>query len=145
MNAYHALQEETKSQPQQHNEVVIDLRQVTKTYEGSAGAFTALKGIDLQVRAGEFIAVVGRSGSGKTTLLNLLTGIDRPTSGMVSIAGTQLHSLSESQLAEWRGQTIGLIFQFFQLLPTLTVVENVMLPMEFTKTKIVPAAERQPR
>jgi putative ABC transport system ATP-binding protein len=146
MNAYHALQKETKSQhSQQRNETVIDLHQVTKTYEGSAGAFTALKGIDLQVKSGEFIAVVGRSGSGKTTLLNLLSGIDRPTSGEVSIAGTQLHSLSESQLAEWRGQTIGLIFQFFQLLPTLTVSENVMLPMEFTKTKIVPADERQPR
>ncbi len=146
MNASHPLQKETKSQHwPQGSETIIDLYQVTKTYEGPAGAFTAIKGIDLQVRPGEFIAVVGRSGSGKTTLLNLLAGIDRPTSGSVSIAGTQLHTLSESQLAEWRGQTIGLVFQFFQLLPTLTVVENVMLPMDFTKTKIVLAAERRPR
>ena len=142
MNASHPPQKETKPQS---SETIIDLHQVTKTYEGPAGGFTAIKGIDLQVKPGEFIAVVGRSGSGKTTLLNLLAGIDRPTSGSVSVAGTQLHSLSESQLAEWRGRSIGLVFQFFQLLPTLTVVENVMLPMDFTKTKIVPAAERRPR
>src|SRR5688572_19924671 len=120
---------------------MIDLREVVKTYEASSRAFTALRGITLQIQAGECVAMVGKSGSGKTTLLNLLAGIDRPTSGSVSVAGTQLHSLSESQLAEWRGQTIGLVFQFFQLLPALTVAENVMLPMDFAA--IVPAAERQ--
>jgi putative ABC transport system ATP-binding protein len=122
---------------------VIDLHQVVKTYESPSGPFTALRGISLQVQAGEFVAVVGKSGSGKSTLLNLLAGIDRLTSGSISVAGTQLDSLSESQLAEWRGRTIGLVFQFFQLLPTLTIAENVMLPMDFAK--IVPAAERQPR
>jgi putative ABC transport system ATP-binding protein len=85
--------------------------------------------------------VVGKSGSGKTTLLNILAGIDRPSSGVVSVAGTDLHALPESQLAEWRGRTIGLVFQFFQLLPTLTIAENVMLPMEFAT--IVPASDRQ--
>ncbi|MFZ5643221.1 MAG: ABC transporter ATP-binding protein [Bacillota bacterium] len=122
-------------------EPLIDLHQVVKTYESPSQPFTALRGISLQVRKGEFVAVVGKSGSGKTTLLNLLAGIDRPTSGEITVAGTRLHSLSESQLAEWRGRTIGLVFQFFQLLPTLTVAENVMLPMDFAK--IVPATERQ--
>jgi putative ABC transport system ATP-binding protein len=85
--------------------------------------------------------VVGKSGSGKTTLLNVLAGIDRPTGGVISIDGTRLDLFSESQLAEWRGRTIGLVFQFFQLLPTLTVAENVMLPMDFVE--IIPAAERR--
>jgi len=122
---------------------LIDLHQVVKTYESPSGHFTALQDINLCVRAGEFVAVVGKSGSGKTTLLNLLAGIDRPTSGQISVAGTQLHSLSESQLAEWRGRTIGLVFQFFQLLPTLTVAENLMLSMDFVK--VIPAAERRSR
>ncbi len=123
------------------SEPIIDLQQVVKTYESASQPFTALREVSLQIQAGEFVAVVGKSGSGKTTLLNLLAGIDRPTSGVVSVAGSRLHALSESQLAEWRGRTIGLVFQFFQLLPTLTVAENVMLPMEFAT--IVPAAERQ--
>jgi putative ABC transport system ATP-binding protein len=125
------------------SEPMIDLRQVVKTYESPFQPFTALRGVSLRIQAGEFVAVVGKSGSGKTTLLNLLAGIDRPTSGAVSVAGTQLHALSESQLAEWRGRTIGLVFQFFQLLPTLTVAENVMLPMDFAA--LVPAGERQPK
>ncbi len=140
MNVSHLTQKETKSQ---HNETIIDLHQVTKTYEGPAGAFTALKGIDLQVRPGEFIAVIGRSGSGKTTLLNLLAGIDRLTSGDITIAGMRMNSLSESGLAEWRGRNVGLVFQFFQLLPTLTVAENVQLPMDFAKN--IPTAKRQSR
>jgi putative ABC transport system ATP-binding protein len=120
---------------------LIDLRQVSKSYDSPSAPFTALQNINLQVRAGEFVAVVGKSGSGKTTLLNVLAGIDRPSSGTITVAGTQVHSLSESQLAQWRGRTIGLVFQFFQLLPTLTVAENVMLAMDFVK--IIPAAERQ--
>jgi putative ABC transport system ATP-binding protein len=134
-------QNATKKQGSQHRENhIIDLRQMQKDYETPSGSFTALQDINLRIQAGEFIAVVGKSGSGKTTLLNLLAGIDRPTSGTISIDGTRLDSLSESQLAEWRGSTIGLVFQFFQLLPTLTVAENVMLPMDFAE--IIPAAKR---
>jgi putative ABC transport system ATP-binding protein len=110
---------------------LIDLRDVVKDYVTDAGPFRALRSVSLQVDAGEFIAVVGRSGSGKSTLMNMITGIDRPTSGSVVIGGTSLPGLSESKVAQWRGRTIGVIFQFFQLLPTLTVVENVMLPMDF--------------
>lgn len=110
---------------------IIDARGVTKVYSLPAGDFTALHEIDLQVEAGEFLAVVGRSGSGKTTLLNLLAGIDRATTGTVTIDGTDLGTLNESSLARARGKSIGLVFQFFQLLPTLTVLENVMLPMDF--------------
>ena len=122
-------------------EPLVNLLQVVKTYDSPSGPFTALQNINVRVRAGEFVSVVGRSGSGKTTLLNVLAGIDRPTSGAILVAGTPVHSLSQSQLAQWRGRTIGLVFQFFQLLPTLTVVENVMLPMDFAKT--IPATERQ--
>jgi putative ABC transport system ATP-binding protein len=110
---------------------LIDLREVVKDYVTDAGPFRALKSVSLQVDAGEFIAVVGRSGSGKSTLMNMITGIDRPTSGSLVVGGTSLSSLGESRMAQWRGRTVGVIFQFFQLLPTLTVVENVMLPMDF--------------
>ncbi len=110
---------------------LIDLRQVVKVYETPAGPFTALKGVDLQVTAGEFVAVIGKSGSGKTTLINTITGIDRPTLGEVFVGGVPIHTLDENKMALWRGKNLGVIFQFFQLLPTLTLVENVMLPMEF--------------
>jgi len=123
--------------------LLIDLHQVSKTYDSPSGSFRALHDINLRIRVGEFIAVVGKSGSGKTTLLNILAGIDRVSRGTITVEGTQMHSLSESQLAEWRGRTIGLVFQFFQLLPTLTVAENVMLPMDFVK--IIPAVERRSR
>jgi len=142
MNAYQSLKKEAKSQHgQQRGETIIDLDQVVKTYETSSGPFTALKDINLRIQAGDFVAVVGKSGSGKTTLLNVLAGIDRPTNGTISVDGTRVDSLSESQLAEWRGRTIGLVFQFFQLLPTLTIAENVMLPMDFVE--IIPAAKRR--
>jgi putative ABC transport system ATP-binding protein len=110
---------------------LIDLRGVVKDYVTDAGAFRALDGIDLQVDRGEFVAVVGRSGCGKSTLMNMVTGIDRATDGTVTVAGQELSGFSEGQVAVWRGRTVGVIFQFFQLLPTLTVVENVMLPMDF--------------
>jgi putative ABC transport system ATP-binding protein len=116
------------------NECLIELRKVVKNYETAAGPFPALKGIDLQIDTGEFVAVIGKSGSGKSTLINMLTGIDRPTSGQVLVGDTAVHTLSEGKLAEWRGRNVGVIFQFFQLLPTLTVIENVMLPMDFCHT-----------
>ena len=113
------------------SQLLIDLRDVVKTYETGAGGVTVLKDIDLRVNEGEFVGVVGPSGSGKSTLLNMITGIDRPTSGEVYVAGEAVHGMSENQLARWRGKNVGVIFQFFQLLPTLTIVENVMLPMDF--------------
>ncbi len=113
------------------NEALIDLQDVVKTYETGAGGVTVLKDITLQVQPGEFVGVVGPSGSGKSTLLNMITGIDRPTSGEVCIGSEAIHKMSENQLARWRGRNVGVIFQFFQLLPTLTILENVMLPMDF--------------
>lgn len=110
---------------------LIGLNKVTKVYESAAGKFTALKGVDLPVEQGEFLAIIGKSGSGKSTLLNMITGIDRPTSGEVRVGDTAVHTLTEGQMAVWRGRNLGVIFQFFQLLPTLTVLENVMLPMDF--------------
>jgi putative ABC transport system ATP-binding protein len=126
-----------------YNTHLIELRQVVKTYESAAGAFTALKGIDLAVNTGEFLAVVGKSGCGKSTLVNMITGIDRPTAGDVVIGGTAVHRLNENQLAMWRGRNVGVIFQFFQLLPTLSIVENVMLPMDFCN--VYTPAERKAR
>lgn len=110
---------------------VAALHDVTKIYHTAAGEFSALRGIDLTVSAGEFVAIVGESGSGKSTLLGLMSGIDRPTSGEVTVAGTALGGLSESAMSAWRGRSVGIVFQFFQLLPTLTAAENVMLPMDF--------------
>jgi putative ABC transport system ATP-binding protein len=110
---------------------LIDLRSVVKAYDTAAGEFLALRGVDMTVSPGSFVSVVGKSGSGKSTLTNMITGIDRPSSGEVWIAGTPVHTLNEGQIAKWRGRNIGVVFQFFQLLPTLTIVENVMLPMSF--------------
>ncbi len=110
---------------------LIDLRSVVKTFETDAGDFTALKGIDLIIDRGEFVAVIGKSGSGKSTLINMITGIDRQTEGEIYVGGTAVHLMDEGSMAQWRGRTIGIVFQFFQLLPTLTVIENVMLPMDF--------------
>jgi len=110
---------------------IIELHQVVKKYQGKASSVTALKSIDLQIGAGEFVAVLGKSGAGKTTLVNLISGIDRTTSGEIRVAGTAVHALSEDDRAAWRGRNVGVVFQFFQLLPTLTVMQNVMLPMDF--------------
>jgi putative ABC transport system ATP-binding protein len=124
-------------------EPVIEVSEVVKTYPLPAGEVVAVDHLSLTIAKGEFVAIVGRSGSGKTTLLNLIAGIDRPTSGTVHVAGAELGSLSESELAGWRGENVGLVFQFFQLLPTLTVIENVMLPMDFAKK--IPVGERRAR
>jgi putative ABC transport system ATP-binding protein len=122
---------------------MISLHHVNKTYETPAGMFSALRDVDVEIRAGEFVGVVGKSGSGKSTLLNMVAGIDRPSSGTVTVAGTAIHEMSENRLAAWRGRNVGFVFQFFQLLPTLTVAENVMLPMDFCKT--FPLRERRRR
>jgi putative ABC transport system ATP-binding protein len=122
---------------------MITLERLTKTYETPAGAFAALRDIDLEIRGGEFVAIVGKSGSGKSTLLNMVGGIDRPTSGSVTVGGMALESRTESELAAWRGGAVGFVFQFFQLLPTLTAAENVMLPMDFRGT--LPPRERRSR
>jgi putative ABC transport system ATP-binding protein len=108
---------------------LIDLRDVDKTYQTGAGKFTALDKVSLTIEHGEFVSIVGKSGSGKTTMINLITGIDQATSGEIFVDGTAVHLLKESKKAGWRGITIGVVFQFFQLLPTLTILENVILPM----------------
>lgn len=128
------------SAPAPANGELIRLQGVVKTFDTPAGKFTALRGVNLRVNAGEFVAVIGKSGSGKSTLINMIAGIDRPTSGEVFVGGTAVHRLSEAQMAVWRGKNVGIVFQFFQLLPTLTVLENVMLPMDFGN--VHPPAER---
>jgi putative ABC transport system ATP-binding protein len=112
----------------------IQLKNIKKSFTTSAGTFDALKGIDLTVGKGEFISVVGKSGSGKTTLMNMISGIDHPSSGEVIIEGNPIQALSQNKLSKWRGSSVGVVFQFFQLLPTLSVLENVMLPMDFGNT-----------
>ncbi|MEA2164277.1 MAG: putative transport system ATP-binding protein [Thermoanaerobaculia bacterium] len=122
---------------------MITLRNVSRTYETSAGGFTALRHFDLDVTRGELVAVVGKSGSGKSTLLNVIGGIDAVSSGSVTIDGKSIETLGESRLAAWRGLTVGFVFQFFQLLPALTAAENVMLPMDFCG--MFPPRERRSR
>jgi putative ABC transport system ATP-binding protein len=119
------------SPDQFRSDILLSLTDVVKIYDTGGVPFTALRDVNLHVHSGEFVGLIGKSGSGKTTLINMITGIDRPTSGTVQVAGTPVHALNENQLAIWRGRTIGVVFQFFQLLPTLTVAENVMLPMDF--------------
>lgn len=109
---------------------LIEVRKLVKVYKTPAGDFTAVNGIDVDVRPGEFVGIIGKSGSGKSTFINMLTGIDRPSSGEILIGGAPVHRLNESQMAAWRGRNLGIVFQFFQLLPTLTLLENIILPME---------------
>ena len=116
------------------NHSLISLEDVRKIYRTKAGPLEVLKGVDFKVGAGEFVAIVGPSGSGKSTLINMITGIDRPSEGEVHVAGERLTKLSENKVAKWRGRNVGVVFQFFQLLPTLTVIENVMMPMNYVGT-----------
>jgi putative ABC transport system ATP-binding protein len=126
-----------------NNGAIIDLRDVNKYYKTPVGDFQALKSIDLQINAGEFVSIIGKSGSGKSTLLNMMTGIDRPSSGEVLVNGTAVHELGENRMARWRGKNLGIVFQFFQLLPTISVIENIMLPMDFCRT--YPMRQREKR
>lgn len=125
------------------NGALIQLNDVSKIYQTDGGRFVALESVNLQIHSGEFVSIVGKSGSGKTTLINLITGIDQPSSGEIYIEQTPVHLLKESEKAVWRGRTIGVVFQFFQLLPTLTVIENVMLPMSLCN--LYPGNERLER
>ena len=126
-----------------HDQAFIKLGQVEKAYPKPAGDVHALKGIDLEVQKGEFVAVVGKSGAGKSTLVNMVTGIDKPTAGHVRVGEHAIHEMSEDQVARWRGRNVGVIFQFFQLLPMLSVAQNVMLPMDFAGVYNSPKERRE--
>lgn len=122
---------------------LITLQGVSKAFQTATGPSWVLKDVSVEIAAGEFVSIIGRSGSGKSTLLNMVTGIDRPTRGEVWIGGTALHRLSEGQFSIWRGHSLGIVFQFFQLLPTLTILENLLLAMDFARR--IPPAEREGR
>jgi putative ABC transport system ATP-binding protein len=113
------------------NQSLIYLQDVVKTYPTASGGFTALRGINVNFHAGEFVGIVGKSGAGKSTLVNMMTGVDTLTSGEIWVDGVPIHTLSESDMALWRGQNIGVVYQSFELLPTLSLLDNVMLPMDF--------------
>jgi putative ABC transport system ATP-binding protein len=115
---------------QNGNEPIIDVEDVVKRFPVGDTEITVLKGISFQVRRAEFLSIVGPSGNGKSTLLNMITGIDRPSAGEVTVLDHQVHEMSENALARWRGQNVGIIFQFFQMLPALTLLKNVILPMD---------------
>jgi putative ABC transport system ATP-binding protein len=115
---------------------IIDVRNVVKRFPVGDSEITVLKGINFQAMPGEFISVVGPSGNGKSTLLNMITGIDHPSEGEVIVTGKPVHTLTENQLAKWRGEYVGIIFQFFQMLPALSLLQNVILPMDFLKNRI---------
>ncbi len=136
-----ALFQKTPSAADNHS--MIDLHEVNKYYKTAVGDFQALNNVDLQINAGEFVSIIGKSGSGKTTLLNMITGIDIPSNGEVWVNNTAVHKLSENKMARWRGKNLGVVFQFFQLLPMISVVENIMLPMDFCRT--YPMRERYDR
>ena len=127
MNLSGSNQRETKN----GNNEVVQVRNVVKSFPVGDGEITILKGISFEVKEGEFVMIVGPSGNGKSTLLNMITGIDRPTAGEVVVTGRKVHNMDENDLAIWRGETVGIIFQFFQMLPSLTLLQNVVLPMNF--------------
>lgn len=116
-----------------NNHHIVNLVDITKNFPVGDREINVLKGISFDVEPGEFLSIVGPSGNGKSTLLNMITGIDRPTSGEVIVTGREIHNMSENKLAAWRGQHVGIVFQFFQMLPALSLVQNIMLPMDFAK------------
>lgn len=122
---------------------LIELKQVSKSFTQGDRVFNALSKVDLKIDHGEYIAIIGKSGSGKSTMLNMITGIDHPSDGLVAVTGVDIHQFNESDLATWRGKNIGIVFQFFQLIPTLTIMENILLAMEFVN--IIPKNERLER
>ncbi len=131
------------SLPDNAGNPLIEMRAIYKIFHTGAGDFTALNGVDVCFFEGEFVSVVGKSGSGKSTLVNMLTGIDHPTSGSVRVGDTKIHQLSEGEMSIWRGRNLGIVFQFFQLLPMLSLLENIMLPMDFAK--LIPFQQREAR
>jgi len=124
-------------------EPIIQIQNVFKRFPAGDAEITVLSGVSLTIQKGEFVCIVGPSGNGKSTLLNMITGIDRPSSGEILVAGCPVHKMSEDKLAAWRGENVGIIFQFFQLLPALSLLQNVMFPMELAST--YRARERQER
>ena len=115
-------------------EPIIQIQNVIKRFPAGDAEITVLNGVSLTIQKGEFVSIVGPSGNGKSTLLNMITGIDRPSSGEILVAGCPVHKMSEDKLAAWRGENVGIIFQFFQLLPALSLLQNVMFPMELAST-----------
>ena len=124
------------------NNYVVQVKNVVKSFPVGDGEVTILKGLSFDVKDGEFVSIVGPSGNGKSTLLNMITGIDRPTDGEVIVTGREVHRMSENQLAVWRGENVGIIFQFFQMLPALSLLQNVILPMDFAR-KYTPKERRE--
>ena len=127
---------------EQNNHPIVEIKDVVKRFPVGNTEITILKGISFQVQKGEFLSIVGPSGNGKSTLLNMITGIDRPTSGEIVVTGRQVHKMSEDKLAAWRGENVGIIFQFFQMLPALSLLQNVILPMDLAN-KYSPKERRQ--
>jgi len=123
--------------------IIVSLQNVSKEFNSKERAFTALKGINLSIEKGEYLAITGKSGSGKSTLLNMITGIDHPTKGSIVVNDVDISQFNESKLAKWRGENIGIVFQFFQLIPTLTIKENLLLAMEFVN--VIPKPDRLKR
>ena len=123
-------------------EYIVRIKDVVKTFKVGDGEVTILKGISFDVKPGEFVSIVGPSGNGKSTLLNMITGIDRPSDGEVIVTGREVHKMSENKLASWRGEHVGIIFQFFQMLPALSLLQNVILPMDFAN-KYSPKERRE--
>src|SRR5512136_1141005 len=127
---------------EQNNHPIVEIKDVVKRFPVGSTEITILKGISFQVQKGEFLSIVGPSGNGKSTLLNMITGIDRPTSGEIVVTGRQVHKMSEDMLAAWRGENVGIIFQFFQMLPALSLLQNVILPMDLAN-KYSPKERRE--